>query len=249
MSRRRRKSRRPIWPRTEPYGPVRHPIPTIEEAEAQQALQVYEKRLPGRPTMLTPHAEGMFLGLLMKGIYRNVAAEMCGLKPDTVEKWIRRGRGKIKERPPTAEYVLFVRRVEQAEAMARGKVESNIVDRSKHDHNAGLAWLRTRYPQQWPRFPGGVDEEQPDGPYPPFRAPTAPPMETTEPVRQQTNILVLDSEKWPELASMLIGQNRAEQDQRQSEEDAEVAAAAVEHEDASDGAPRHSRLDRLRSEE
>ena len=97
--------------------------------------------------------------MLSRGVYRNVAAQAEGLKQDTVEKWMKRGRGQIKDRPPTPEYVMFVRRVEQTEALARGRVEANIVSRSKYDHNAALAWLRTRYPEQWPRFPGGEEGE------------------------------------------------------------------------------------------
>lgn len=228
-----------------PSAPIVYEVPDEpDEKEATtRLLHLYPKQVPGRPTLLTPEVEGRFLGMLMKGVYRNVAAQACGLKVDTVEKWMKRGRGRLKDRPPTPEYVMFVRRVEQAEAMARGQVESNIVRRSKYDHNAGLSWLRTRYPDQWPRFPGGVEEEGPENP---FRAPTAPPMETPEPIRQQTNILVLSDDKWSELAHSLIAQNRKVDDARRTEQ---AEAIEEQYEDRSDDAPRHSRLDRLRTEE
>jgi hypothetical protein len=246
MSRRSRKikfaPRRP-----EPYGQVVHPLPTKEEAEeAEHRLAVYPQRLPGRPTLLTPDVEGRFLAALSKGMYRNVAAELCGLKPGTVEKWMKRGRGSIKDRPPSPEYVGFVRRVEQAEAMARGQVEVNLVARSKYDHNAGLAWLRTRYPDQWPRFPGGLDEEGPDG-APPFRAPAADTeaLGAAPRVQMGPNILVLDRDKWPELASALIAQHRTSGEQRAKEE---AVIIETQQEDPSVGVPRHGRLDALRAD-
>ncbi len=238
MSRRRRKAHTP--PLSKPTAPVRWEIPDVED---EKALLVYPKRLPGRPSLLTPEAEGRFLGMLQKGVYRNVAAEACGLNYNTLVRWIRRGRGRDPERPPLPEYVQFVRRVEQAEAMARGTVEANVVARSKYDHNAGLAWLRTRYPDQWPRYPGGVDDEGPDNP---FRAPVAPPMETTPTVQRQTNIILLTDDKWGELAHDLISQSRKQQEQRDIENDAVVAA---EYEVITDDAPRHSRLDSLRAED
>lgn len=235
MSRRYRQKHAPRRP--EPYAPVVHAIP---ETPPESGLAVYPRRLPGRPTLLTPEVEGRFLGMLMKGTYRNVAAQIVGLKPDTVEKWMKRGRGRMLDRPPTPEYVQFVRRVEQAEALARGDVEVNVVRRSKYDHNAGLAWLRTRYPDQWPRHPGGEEDDE-DG----FRAPAPPPMETTPQIAQQTNILMLDSKQWPELASQLIAQGRATRSRQ-----AEAEAIIIEQqEEPSSGVPRHSRLDALRADD
>jgi hypothetical protein len=237
MSRRRR-GRKPVV-----VAPKANLPAVTADPEHPPTEPVYTRRLPGRPSLLTPELEGRFVGMLLKGTYRTVAARACGLSPITVERWIKRGRGKDPTRPPFPEYVRFVRLVEQAEAMVESDVTGNIVHRSKYDHNAGLAWLRTRYPERWPRFPGGEEEEYPEGHLPPPNR--NPPMETPPAIAQQTNILVLNSEEWPELAHRLIAQQRSVQ------ETAAAEAAANEpplEEETDVGVPRHSRLSPLRAE-
>jgi len=235
MSRRQRRKTRALVP-------IPANVPALKvDPESPPTEPIYVRRAAGRPSLLSPELEGRFMGLLLKGTYRNVAARACGLAPSTVEKWMRRGRGKDKDRPPFPEYVRFVRLVEQAEAMVEADVTGNIVHRSKYDHNAGLAWLRTRYPDRWPRLPGGEDEEGPDGLPPPNRQ---PPMETTPAIQQQTNILVLDSDKWPEMAHQLIAQSRATQEAAAAED----LAREAQQEEVVVGIPRHSRLAALRSD-
>jgi hypothetical protein len=83
---------------------------------------------------------------------------------------MKRGRGQ-RPRPPTPPYVEFVRAVELAEAEAYARVNGNLVARSQFDTNAAMTWLRTRYPKDWPRHPGGVSDGQ--QPAPPPETPAA----------------------------------------------------------------------------
>ena len=125
------------------------PVARIPLPGQGAVVPTYEHRRPGKPSLLTRENQERFLIAIRAGNYREVAARMAGLNPHTVQGWIERGRGQKKNLPPTPEYVEFARLLDEAEAQAEGMVTGNVVARSRHDHNAGLAWLRTRYPQRW----------------------------------------------------------------------------------------------------
>lgn len=119
-------------------------------------------RPPGRPGYLTREVEERFMTALRAGNTITDAALYAGLKPDTVEKWLRRGRGVMRDRPATPEYVRFARLTEESRATARVFVVGNLVARTRTDTAAALAWLKRFGSAEWrdePVFtgqPGGV---------------------------------------------------------------------------------------------
>lgn len=213
MSRRRHRRDRVIT------QPVAH-LPSPGAVEP-----VYTGRRPGRPQKLTREIRDRFMQALRAGAYRHSAALLVGISPHTVESWMRRGRGQLKDRPPYPEYVEFVRMVEEAEAQAYVSVQGNLFARSRFDHNAALAWLRTRYPADWPRFPGEEEGETPFGqPMP------QPPQVTVERVTERNNLVFLPLEAFDEATHRLLEQRRQE---RRAE------PVEIEEEPAPEAGPAH----------
>lgn len=211
----------------------------LPQTETEVPLEpIFPKARPGRPNVLTPEIERRFIMAVAAGQYRAVAARMCGLAPVTVEKWIRIGRGVDTQRKPQPEYIRFAMLVDQAEAMAEAMVTNNVIKRSKYDHNAGLAWLRTRHPERWPRFPGETDAD-------PFGRPPEQPTETRpapdQPLVGQANVIMLGADQVPDLLRGLIAQQRAAQQ-------VETEIEPEEKDVTPHGGSRHSRLDALRVE-
>lgn len=201
----------------------------------------YSGRKPGRPSLLTPENEQRFLLLLRAGNYRYVAAEIAGLSPHTVDKWIQRGLGRDPRRPPRPEYVRFARLVREAEAFAEALVTNNLVELTRTNYSAALAWLRTRHPERWPR-PGGerwADEEPDDG----VNGYRAPSITIEEHHQHDTRVLVINADDIPDLAHRLIQQQREQREQAAPPPEPDVEV--IDHGATS----RSARLDPLRSEE
>lgn len=164
------------------------------------------KRPGGRPSLLTPEVETMFLNCIKAGNYRSVCAQFCGLSADTVEKWVRRGRGNMPDRDATPPFVRFVRLLEEAEATTEVIVVGNLVARSKVDHNAALAWLRA-HPERRARWLGKTEEEDA------FGVPALPAGPQAQPTfdqrdQRQVNVVVLSAEQVPDVVKEMLAQQR-----------------------------------------
>ena len=212
----------------------RAPIPEIPADGQVAAHPIFRGRRPGRPNLMTDEMLVKFLTYIRAGNYRSVAAASCGLSYDSVRAWYLRGKGRdASGRPPRPEDIRFARMVDEAEAQAEALVTGNIVARSRQDTAAGLAWLRTRHPDRWPRDPGDAPPE-----------PALPPLLTggtggTTHI-ERDRLIIVDRETLHQIA---VEQVRSMRDERPE-------PLALETEEESDGAgiARHSALDTLRVE-
>jgi len=69
----------------------------------------------GRPSKLTPELHARFVEVVSKGHFRDAAARVCGVPPETVSRWMARGKDAVCEGRPTA-YAAFYEDVKAAEA-------------------------------------------------------------------------------------------------------------------------------------
>lgn len=123
------------------------------------------------------------------------AARYAGLKPDTVEKWRRRGRG-VANLPPTPEYVAFYRLSEESRAAARVYVVGNLVARTRVDTRAAEVWLRVHGGDEWRDEDAHVPQPQ---------------QQTFIDAREQTmQMVVLPPEQVPDVVRQLLAQRRTE---------------------------------------
>lgn len=76
----------------------------------------------------------------VQGNYRNVAALDAGISDPTFHRWMTAERAEFRE---------FRAVVERAEAEAEIAVVGNLVEISKRDYRAGIAWLEQRAPERW----------------------------------------------------------------------------------------------------
>jgi hypothetical protein len=105
----------------------------------------------GRPSKLTLPVKDRLLDALAKGNCRSVAAKYAGISIATFGRWMT---------DPRAEFREFRAVIEQAEAAAEVSVVGNLVELSKRDHRAGIAWLERRAAERWRRDePAGVAAE------------------------------------------------------------------------------------------
>src|SRR5438046_4172454 len=97
-------------------------------------------RSPGRPSRLSPEVLTRLFDALQMGNYRNVAAVYAGISEPTFHRWMADPRPEFRE---------FRAVVEQAEAEAEVTVVANLVETSKRDYRAAIAWLERRAPDRW----------------------------------------------------------------------------------------------------
>ena len=107
------------------------------------------KRLPrralapqnvGRPSKLTPVVTERLLHALRTGNARVVACRYAGISEPTFHRWMADDRPEFRE---------FREVVEQGEATAEVGVVANLVELSKRDHRAAVAWLERKAPERW----------------------------------------------------------------------------------------------------
>jgi hypothetical protein len=99
-----------------------------------------ERHGGGRPSRLTPEVRDRLLDALRTGNYRNVACRYAGISEATFNRWMTDPRPEFRE---------FRGLVEQAEAEAEKAVAGNLVELSKRDYRAAIAWLERRAAQRW----------------------------------------------------------------------------------------------------
>lgn len=97
-------------------------------------------RRPGRPTKFNARVAERLVWAISQGYDDYMAAKAVGIGRATLYRWLSDTR---------PEYRGFQARVAQAEAAAEAAVTANIVEGSKTDWRAGLAWLRARHPERW----------------------------------------------------------------------------------------------------
>lgn len=198
MSRRRR-------PRSKFERVITAPVAHVPEEGRMPREPVYTARRPGRPSLLTPQVEEKYMMALRAGNYPDVAAQMCGLSPKTVERWLARGRGRDKNRPPAPEYIRFARMVDEAVAAAEVVVVGNVFNMSRSKPEAAKFFLRNRHPERWLRDRGYDGDDLPPAP-----APAAGPViEHTS-----TNVVVVPLEAFPEVTRQLLEQKRERRTER-----------------------------------
>jgi hypothetical protein len=91
--------------------------------------------------MLTPEIRDAIMKGLAVGMGLAYAAKALGLKPDTVERWHLRGQGKLKDRPPTPEYVAFSNAVFAAKGEIAFTILPHLVEVAKVNGPFGMAFL------------------------------------------------------------------------------------------------------------
>jgi hypothetical protein len=126
-----------------------------ESQEPSVSGRMPKRRIVGRPSKLTPQVRDRLLHALRAGNYRNVACRYAGISEPTFHRW------ETDERP---EFREFRGLVEQAEAEAEKAVVGNLVELSKRDYRAAIAWLERRAPERWrldTPVSGAVEEYRP----------------------------------------------------------------------------------------
>lgn len=177
-------------------GRVYVPASAIAPMKQVPTRPVYEKRGPGRPSLLTPEVTERLLFFLRAGVGLDTSAVAVGLSPKTVEEWLYRGRG-TDNRPAGAQYVEFAKLVAEAKANSKALVEANLMGLTRTHPQAAIFYLTRKYPKEWG----------------PLTASDFPMLTTGEtgPVnidaRQQ--VLIIDPTQYPEFTSKLLAQRRA----------------------------------------
>ena len=120
-------------------------------------------RIVRRPSKLTPEVTERLLHALRTGNARVMACRYAGISEPTFHRWM------TDERP---EFRKFREVVEQAEATAEVGVVANLVELSKRDHRAAVAWLERKAPERWrldepadaanELYPQGAIAQEPD---------------------------------------------------------------------------------------
>jgi len=103
----------------------------------------------GRETKLTPELAKKICDLIRGGNHLSVAARANGVAEETVNIWIRKGRGEDPSVPRSAMYRQFAADVDSA--LAGGEATAVLHWRSAFpkDWHASRDWLRTMYPERW----------------------------------------------------------------------------------------------------
>lgn len=151
-----------------------------------------ERRHPGRPSYLQRDVEEKFMTALRAGNSTADSAMYAGLKPNTVEHWIKRGRGRLTDRRATPDYIRFARLVDENRATARVYVVGNLVARSRVDTRAAEVWLRVHGGPEW------RDAAPADG------------STTIDARQQQMNVVMIPGEQAAAMVKALLAQKRAQ---------------------------------------
>ena len=112
-------------------------------APNQSLRRVADSRSPrivGRPSRLTPAVTERLLHAFRTGNARVVACRYAGISEPTFHRWMADDRPEFRE---------FREVVEQAAAAAEVGVVANLVELSKRDHRAAVAWLERKAPERW----------------------------------------------------------------------------------------------------
>jgi hypothetical protein len=98
------------------------------------------RRKPGRPSRLNPEVVATLLTAVRAGNFRETAAELAGVAPATMYRWLR------DPRPP---FVALRAALERVEAEVEVEVVANLVRLSRTSTAAAVFWLERRHPERW----------------------------------------------------------------------------------------------------
>lgn len=102
-------------------------------------------RLPrGKPTKLTPAVQEAIVQYVAAGNYKQVAAQACGITPETFGNWMKWGREQKK-----GIYFTFFNAVKEAEARAEASAIVQIVIAGKQDWRADAWFLERSRRSRW----------------------------------------------------------------------------------------------------
>ncbi len=111
---------------------------------------------------MTPEVRLVIKARLEQGDSLAVASRMAGLLPQTVQRWVDRGRGRISDRPAAPEYVQFVELVEDARASLNSKLAGWVIRGAEKDPQLALKLLERFDPEHWgPRVGAEEPEDEP----------------------------------------------------------------------------------------
>jgi hypothetical protein len=118
--------------------------------ESQVTIPDNPRKRGGRRSALDDqNARERFLDHIRGHNRRRTSAIAVGWSPDSVENWIRRGRGLDEDLPPTKRYTDFVRDLERAEAEGQIAAVGYLVRQAPKDPRAALKLLEKRYAEDW----------------------------------------------------------------------------------------------------
>ncbi len=98
----------------------------------------------GRPTMLTPKVRRVILAALARGALRETAAQLAGISPRTLVRWMAAAA------EPWASFAVEVQAVE---ARAEMSAVDLVLKAAKKDPRWAAWWLERRHPDGWARRP------------------------------------------------------------------------------------------------
>lgn len=126
---------------------------------AERAVTV--RRRGHRPSLLTPAVMETLRAELEKGASMSTAARVAGLPPNTLAKWMLRGRGRMApERKATPEFVAFVEMVENAKANLRSTLGRVVIEGAAKNPELALKLLERFDPEQW--GPRAIEPPEPE---------------------------------------------------------------------------------------
>jgi len=195
--------------------PVAHPTPA---GRAKTEPGIAPGRHIGRPSKLTRELEERLLTSLRSTGNLKLACAYVGISYNTVDAWVKRGRGKIAGRPPTPEYVKFARLVDENKAAAQIYATANLLALSSKSPRAAVNYLDVYGDEEWK---GPRREIREGSDLPALPSPTAPPtaINVTPTVNvavgidareQHLTVIEIDDDRMPEFLRSLIAQTRAD---------------------------------------
>lgn len=128
-----------------PTGPSTRDVPAPDETSSAGSTAHRSRRKRGRPPLLDPPVRETLLAAIKLGCRPSVAAQYARISPQTLQEWVRRGRGEDR-RPATRPYVELVAAIEQAEAEAVVYVLGQLHRAMSRSPKAAMWFLENRDP-------------------------------------------------------------------------------------------------------
>jgi hypothetical protein len=103
----------------------------------------------GRPTLMTPELTEQIAMRLAVGNFLTTACAACGVKYDTVLRWLERGRKADPDDPEEREFIHFLHTITRAEAEGESACVVAIRGAAKEQWQAAAWLLSHRHPDRW----------------------------------------------------------------------------------------------------
>jgi hypothetical protein len=102
----------------------------------------------GRPYKLNAEMRQRLISYLSRGHFRSSAAEACGIHPETLGKWMEKGK---RSNDPASEYRQLYLAVATAEGEAQDLLLRRVQEASEEDARHAEWILARRWPENWAR--------------------------------------------------------------------------------------------------